>query len=136
MSLPTIQAVGNLVADPELRFTAAGKPVSSFRIACTDRRKNQTTGEWEDGDSLFISCVSWSNAEAITEQLKKGSKVVINGTLRSNSYTAKDGTERTNYEINAHDVALVVREANTYSKQQVTGSDSWTVTPEIDGAPF
>jgi single-strand DNA-binding protein len=135
MSLPHITMSGNLVADPELRFTAAGKPVASFRIACTDRRKNSTTGEWEDGDSVFLSCTAWNNAEAITEQLRKGSKIVVTGTLKQSTYQAKDGTDRTSYEVTCQDIALVIRDQHS-KPIAPAANDPWTATTSTEEAPF
>lgn len=103
--LPQVFLVGNLVADPELRFTPAGIPVAKFRIACNDRRKNEA-GQWEDGDSTFIDCTAWRQmAENAAERLSKGSKVMLQGRLAQRSYETAAGEKRTVYEITVSDLA-------------------------------
>jgi single-strand DNA-binding protein len=126
MPLPTIQLVGNLTADPELRTTSGGKFVTNLRLACNDRKKNEA-GEWVDGDSLFIDVVCWRNAEAINATLVKGSKVVVLGTLRANDYE-KDGVKVKAYRVNADDVSQLVLGKSPAVMPPITNapkSDPW-----------
>jgi len=80
MTETAITITGNLVADPELRFTPAGQPVATFRVASTPRYRDNATGEWKDGDSLFLTCVAWRQmAENIAESLARGARVIVSG---------------------------------------------------------
>ncbi|MBO0802784.1 MAG: single-stranded DNA-binding protein [Nocardiopsaceae bacterium] len=104
---------GNLVADPELRFTSSGQPVASFRVASTPRTRDQATGEWKDGDSLFLSCSVWrQQAENVAESLQRGMRVIVTGRLRQRSYETKDGERRTVYEVDVEDVGPSMRNAS------------------------
>ena len=81
-----ITVVGNLVADPELRYTPSGAPVANFRVASTPRRYDSQTNQWVDGDAMFLTCNVWRQAaENAAESLKKGMRVIVNGRLRQRS---------------------------------------------------
>ncbi|MCW2934078.1 MAG: ssb1 [Actinomycetia bacterium] len=100
-----ITIVGNLVNDPELRFTASGQPVATFRVASTPRIRDNSTGEWKDGDSLFLTCNVWRQmAENCAESLQRGMRVIVSGRLRQRNYETQQGEKRTVYEIEADDV--------------------------------
>jgi single-strand DNA-binding protein len=100
-----ITIVGNLVNDPELRFTNSGQPVAQFRVASTPRIRDNTTGEWKDGDSLFLTCNVWRQmAENVAESLQRGMRVIVNGRLRQRSYETQQGEKRTVYEVEVDDV--------------------------------
>ncbi len=100
-----ITIVGNLVNDPELRFTASGQPVATFRVASTPRFRDNSTGEWKDGDSLFLTCNVWRQmAENVAESLQRGMRVIVNGRLRQRNYETQQGEKRTVYEIEVDDV--------------------------------
>lgn len=100
-----ITIVGNLVADPELRFTTQGAAVASFRVASTPRRYNSQSNQWEDGDALFLQCNVWRQAaENVAESLTKGSRVIVSGRLRQRSYETRDGERRTVFEVEVDDV--------------------------------
>lgn len=100
-----ITIIGNLVADPELRFTSSGTPVASFRVASTPRAYNRDTGQWEDGDALFLTCNVWRQAaENTANTLTKGMRVIVNGRLRQRSYQTRDGENRTVYEVEVDEV--------------------------------
>src|ERR1700735_4246077 len=108
-----ITVVGNLVADPELRFTASGQPVATFRVASTPRVMDRTTNEWKDGDSLFLSCNVWRQAaENVAESLQRGMRVIVQGRLRQRSYETKEGEKRTVYEIEVDEVGPSLRNAS------------------------
>ena len=100
-----ITVVGNLVEDPELRFTPSGAAVAAFRIASTPSRFNKDTSKWEDGDSLFLRCSVWRQAaENVAESLQRGMRVIVQGRLKQREWETKDGEKRTSYEIDVDEV--------------------------------
>jgi single-strand DNA-binding protein len=108
-----ITIAGNLVDDPELRFTPAGQPVARFRIASTPRFLDKNTNEWKDGDSLFLTCNVWRQAaENVAESLTRGMRVIVSGRLRQRSYETKEGEKRTVYEVEVDDVGPSLRNAS------------------------
>ncbi len=108
-----ITIVGNLVGDPELRYTQTGQAVATFRIASTPRFRDNATGEWKDGDSLFLSCNVWRQAaENVAESLQRGSRVIVSGRLRQRSYETREGEKRTVYEVEVDDVGPSLRNAS------------------------
>jgi single-strand DNA-binding protein len=108
-----ITIAGNLVDDPELRFTPAGQPVARFRVASTPRFRDNNTGEWKDGDSLFLTCNVWRQAaENVAESLTRGMRVIVFGRLRQRSYETKEGEKRTVYEVEVDDVGPSLRNAS------------------------
>src|SRR4051794_11111843 len=95
-----ITVVGNLVDDPELRFTPSGAAVANFRIASTPRTFDRQTNEWKDGDALFLSCSVWRQAaENVAESLQRGMRVIVQGRLKSRTYETREGEKRTVFEI-------------------------------------
>ena len=108
-----ITIVGNLVGDPELRYTQTGQAVATFRVASTPRFRDNATGEWKDGDSLFLSCNVWRQAaENVAESLQRGTRVIVSGRLRQRSYETREGEKRTVYEIEVDDVGPSLRNAS------------------------
>jgi single-strand DNA-binding protein len=108
-----ITVIGNLVDDPQLRYTATGQAVASFRIASTPRFLDKNTNEWKDGDSLFMSCSVWRQAaENAAESLQRGMRVIVSGRLKQRSYETKEGEKRTVYEIEVDDVGPSLRNAS------------------------
>ncbi|NUR01299.1 MAG: single-stranded DNA-binding protein [Streptomyces sp.] len=102
----TITVIGNLVDDPELRFTPSGAAVAKFRIASTPRIFDRQTNEWKDGDSLFLTCSVWrQQAENVAESLQRGMRVIVQGRLKQRSYEDREGVNRTVYELDADEVA-------------------------------
>ncbi|WP_183097855.1 single-stranded DNA-binding protein [Nocardioides pelophilus] len=100
-----ITVVGNLVDDPELRFTPSGAAVANFRIASTPRTFDKQSNEWKDGDALFLSCSVWRQAaENVAESLQKGMRVVVQGRLKSRQYETREGEKRTVFEIEVEEV--------------------------------
>jgi single-strand DNA-binding protein len=100
-----ITVVGNLVDDPELRFTPSGAAVANFRIASTPRTFDRQTNEWKDGEALFLSCSVWRQAaENVAESLQKGMRVVIQGRLKQRSYETREGEKRTVVELEVEEV--------------------------------
>lgn len=108
-----ITITGNMVADPELRYTQAGQAVATFRVASTPRTFDKAANEWRDGEALFLQCEAWRQmAENVAESLTKGMRVIVSGRLRQRSYEAKDGSKRSVYEIEADDVGPSLRNAS------------------------
>ena len=108
-----ITVVGNLVADPELRFTPSGQPVATFRVASTPRVMDRQTNEWKDGDSLFLTCNVWRQAaENVAESLQRGMRVLVTGRLKQRNYETKEGEKRTVYEVEVDDVGPSLRNAS------------------------
>jgi single-strand DNA-binding protein len=147
-----ITVVGNLVDDPELRFTPSGAAVANFRIASTPRTFDRQTNEWKDGDALFLSCAVWRQAaENVAESLVKGMRVVVQGRLKSRQYETREGEKRTVFEIDVDEVGPSLK----YATAKVTkttrsgggggysgggqaggqgGADPWA-TPQPQGGP-
>ena len=118
-----ITVVGNLVADPELRFTPSGQPVATFRVASTPRFRDNASGEWKDGDSLFLSCNVWRQAaENVAESLQRGMRVIVTGRLRQRNYETKEGEKRTVYEVEVDDVGPSLRNASAKVNKASRGS--------------
>jgi len=109
----TITIIGNLVGDPELRYTPTGQAVATFRVASTPRFMDRQTNEWKDGDSLFLSCNVWRQAaENVAESLQRGMRVIVSGRLRQRSYETKEGEKRTVYEVEVDEVGPSLRNAS------------------------
>ena len=135
-----ITLVGNLTADPELRFTPSGAPVANFTVASTPRTFDRATSEWKDGDAMFINCSVWRQAaENAAETLTKGMRVIVQGRLKSRSYETREGERRTVFEIEVDEVGPSLRYATAkvnrtsggggggYSQQGGSGGgDNWS----------
>jgi single-strand DNA-binding protein len=122
----TITIIGNLVGDPELRYTPTGQAVATFRVASTPRYMDRTTNEWKDGDSLFLSCNVWRQAaENVAESLTRGMRVIVSGRLRQRSYETKEGEKRTVYEIEVDEVGPSLRNASAkVTRSSRSGGDA------------
>src|SRR5271165_3822115 len=108
-----ITIIGNLVNDPELRYTPTGQAVANFRVASTPRFMDKATNEWKDGDSLFLSCNVWRQAaENVAESLQRGMRVIVTGRLKQRNYETKEGEKRTVYEVEVDDVGPSLRNAS------------------------
>jgi single-strand DNA-binding protein len=100
-----ITVVGNLTADPELRFTPSGAAVAKFGLASTPRTLDKATNEWKDGDTLFLNCSVWRQmAENVAESLTRGARVIASGRLRQRSYETKEGEKRTVFELEVDEI--------------------------------
>lgn len=107
-----ITVVGNLTADPELRFTNSGVPVVSFNVASTPRTFDKQTNEWRDGEPMFLRCTAWRDmAENVAESLTKGARAIVQGNLGPNNYTDKDGNARTTLQLQVVEVGPALRYA-------------------------
>jgi single-strand DNA-binding protein len=108
----TITVVGNLTDDPELRFTPSGAAVAKFRIASTPRTLDKQSGEWKDGEPLFLACNIWRDAaEHVAESLQRGARVIVQGRLRQRSYETREGEKRTVYELEVDEIGPSLRYA-------------------------
>lgn len=157
----SITLVGNLVDDPELRFTSSGVAVANFRVASTPRIYDKQAGEWRDGDSLFMSCSVWRQyAENVAESLTKGTRVIITGRLKQRSFETQAGEKRTVVEIEVDEVGPALRNATAkvarVSREggfsgggapsaaaaadpwaaPAAGGDAWGAAPGGDQPPF
>ena len=155
--------IGNLVSDPELRFTPRGAAVAKFTVASTPRYLDKTTNEWKDGDSLFLQCQIWRQAaENVAESLTKGMRVIVSGRLKQRSYETKEGEKRTVFEVEVDEVGPSLRNATakvTKVARQTGGGytapaaaattastddpwsaapvgGGWSTTPSDDAPPF
>lgn len=116
-----ITVVGNLTADPELRFTPSGAPVANFTVASTPRTFDRQSGEWKDGDAMFLNCAVWRQAaENVAESLTKGMRVIVQGRLRSRSYETREGEKRTVFEVEVEEIGPALK----YATAKVTRSSS------------
>ena len=119
----TLTVVGNLTADPELRYTQNGLPVANFTIASTPKVFDKQSNEWKDGDALFLRASVWRDfAEHVAGSLTKGSRVVATGRLKQRSYQDKDGATKTSYELDIDEIGPSLR----YATAQVTRTGSGT----------
>ena len=136
MNETQLTIAGNLVDDPELRFTPSGQPVAKFRIASTPRFYDKQAAEWKDGDTLFLTVNVWRQAaENVAESMTRGTRAIVQGRLRQRSYETKEGEKRTVYELEADEVgvslrsasAKVTRAARTGAAKPATGggADPW-----------
>ena len=141
-----ITVVGNLTADPELRFTPSGAAVANFTVASTPRIFDRSTSEWKDGEALFLRCNAWRQlAENVGESLAKGMRVVVQGRLQQRSYETKEGEKRTVIELAVDEIGPSLRYAtakvNKASRGGSSGSDPWGAAPgaaptQPDEPPF
>ncbi len=108
----TITVVGNLTADPELRFTPSGAAVANFTVASTPRIYDRQSGEWKDGEALFLRCNIWREAaENVAESLTRGSRVIVTGRLKQRSFETKEGEKRTVMEVEVEEIGPSLRYA-------------------------
>lgn len=134
MTDTSITIVGNLTADPELRFTQGGASVANFTIASTPRTFDRASGEWKDGDPLFLRATAWKGiAENVADSLTKGQRVIATGKLKQRSFETREGEKRTSIELEVEEIGPSLR--FTQGKSQRTAApanDPWG----NDGAPF
>ena len=127
----TITLIGNLVDDPELRFTPSGAAVAKFRVASTPRYLDKATNEWKDGESLFLQCQIWRQAaENVAESLTKGMRVILSGRLKQRSYETKEGEKRTVFEVEVDEVGPSLRNATAkVTRTQRAGGSGGAAAP-------
>lgn len=108
----TITVVGNLTADPELRFTPSGAAVANFTVASTPRIYDRQSGEWKDGEALFLRCNIWREAaENVAESLTRGARVIVTGRLKQRSFETREGEKRTVVEVEVDEIGPSLRYA-------------------------
>lgn len=118
-----ITVVGNLTADPELRFTPSGTAVASFTVASTPRTFDRQTNEWKDGDALFLRCSVWRQAgENVAESLQRGARVIVQGRLVQRSYETREGEKRTVFEMQVDEIGPSLRYATAKVNKTNRGS--------------
>jgi single-strand DNA-binding protein len=129
-----ITVVGNLVDDPELRFTPSGAAVANFRIASTPRSFDKQANEWVDGQAMFLSCAVWRQAaENVAESLQKGMRVLVQGRLKARTYETKEGESRTVLEVDVDEVGPSLRYASakvTRNPRNDLGAGQQTQQPQ------
>ncbi|MFD5874041.1 single-stranded DNA-binding protein [Streptomyces sp. NPDC060322] len=132
-----ITVVGNLVDDPELRYTPAGAAVAKFRVASTPRVFDRQTNEWKDGEGLFLTCSVWRQAaENVAETLTRGMHVIVQGQLKQRSYEDRDQVKRTVYELDVYEVGVSLARASAKVTKNPAGSGQATVAQRATvGAP-
>ncbi|WP_181777291.1 single-stranded DNA-binding protein [Amycolatopsis pittospori] len=107
-----ITVIGNLTSDPELRFTPSGAAVANFTVASTPRTLDRQSGEWKDGEALFLRCNIWRQAaENVAESLTRGARVVVQGRLKQRSFETKEGEKRTVVELEVDEIGPSLRYA-------------------------
>ena len=147
-----ITIIGNLTNDPELRFTPSGAAVANFTVASTPRTFDRQSGEWKDGETLFMRCSVWREAaENVAESLTRGTRVIVSGRLRSRTYDTKEGEKRTVVELEVDEVGPSLRYATTkvsktsrggggggggYGAPQGRSEDPWATGPSGGGNAY
>ena len=107
-----ITVIGNLTADPELRFTQSGAAVANFTVASTPRTLDRASGEWKDGEALFLRCNIWRQAaENVAESLTRGARVIVSGRLKQRSFETREGEKRTVVELEVDEIGPSLRYA-------------------------
>ena len=121
----TMLVVGNLTTDPELRFTPTGAAVANFTVASTSRVFDKDSGQWRDGDTLFLRCTVWQQmAQNVADSLSKGVRVIVTGKLRQQSYETREGEKRTSVELLVDEIAVSLRYATaTVTKTTRSGTE-------------
>ena len=145
MNETQITIIGNLVDNPEMRFTPSGVAVASFRVASTPRYRDSKSGDWKDGDTLFLTCQAWRLvAENVAESLEKGMRAIVVGRLRQRSYETKEGEKRTVYELQVDEAgpalsratAKVTKVSRSNGNGQATGGGEASGDWPGDEPPF
>ncbi|MFC4083470.1 single-stranded DNA-binding protein [Amycolatopsis samaneae] len=118
-----ITVIGNLTSDPELRFTPSGAAVANFTVASTPRTLDRQSGEWKDGEALFLRCNIWRQAaENVAESLTRGARVVVQGRLKQRSFETKEGEKRTVVELEVDEIGPSLRYATAKVNKVSRGS--------------
>jgi single-strand DNA-binding protein len=125
-----VTVVGNLTADPDLRYTSSGTAVANFTVAATPRVFDRASGEWKDGDALFLRCsIWWQPAENVAASLTKGARVVVEGVLRQRSFETKEGEKRTVVELDVDEIGASLRFASVKIQRNNTDGDAGGAAP-------
>ncbi len=130
----TLTVVGNLTADPELRFTPSGAAVANFTVASTPRIYDRQSGEWKDGDALFLRCSIWREAaENVAESLTRGARVIVTGRLRQRTFETREGEKRTVYEVEVDEIGPSLRYATAKINKISRGGGGGAAAPAAAG---
>lgn len=131
-----ITLIGNLTADPELRYTQTGRAVANFTVASTPRYRDNSTGEWKDGEATFMRCNIWqSAAENVAESLTRGARVIVSGRLKQRSYESREGDKRTVTELAVDEIGPSLRYATATVKKVKRGGNTATSDPWTSAEP-
>src|SRR5918999_174649 len=133
----TVTVVGNLTADPELRYTAGGVAMAKFTVASTPRVFDRTTGQYRDGDPLFLACTAWRElAEHTAESLAKGTRIVVVGRLRLSRWETDEGEKRSAYGLDVDEVGPSLRfaQASVKKMSRAKAGDGFTPADVPDDA--
>lgn len=131
-----VTVVGNLTADPELRFTPSGAAVANFTVASTPRTFDKTSGEWKDGEALFLRCNIWRQAaENVAETLIRGARVIVTGRLKQRSFETREGEKRTVVELDADEIGPSLKYA-TATVNKASRSDSQATSASASDDPW
>ena len=131
----TVTVIGNLTADPELRFTPSGAAVARFTVASTPRTFDRDSGEWKDGEALFLPCNIWRQAaENVAESLTRGARVIVNGRLKQRSFETREGEKRTIIELDVDEIGPSLRYA-TAKVNKVSRGTGGFAAPSTQPAP-
>ncbi len=134
MALPTLTGTARLVDDPALSFTPSGKAVAKVRLAFSDRRKNEQTGQWEDGDKCFVDASVWDQeAEHVAESLTRGMEVLVTGKLRQRQYETREGEKRTVFELAFATIAPTLKFATAKVQKMQRASGGGQQAPAQGG---
>lgn len=142
-----VTIVGNITSDPELRYTQNGVPVAGFTVAATPRVFDRASGQWRDGEALFLRCTAWRDlGEHAAGSLVKGARVIVSGRLRQRSYQDRDGNPRTSIELEVDEIgpslryatAVVTRVQSSGQRPAVSDADGveWDTAAPGDDTPF
>jgi single-strand DNA-binding protein len=132
----TVTVIGNLTADPELRFTPSGAAVASFTVASTPRTFDKQSGEWKDGEALFLRCNIWRQAaENVAESLTRGARVIVNGRLKQRSFETREGEKRTVVELDVDEIGPSLRYATAKINKVSRGGGSGGFGGGNSGSP-
>ena len=146
-----ITLIGNLTGDPELRFTPSGAAVANFTVASTPRTFDRQSSEWKDGDTMFLNCSVWRQAaENVAESLTKGTRVIVQGRLKSRSYDDREGNKRTVFEVDVEEIGPSLARATAVVTRATGGgkpaprqpagrppaADPWAGIQQTEDAPF
>lgn len=122
-----VHVIGNLTADPELRFTQSGAAVANFTVASTPRTFDKASGEWKDGEALFMRCNVWRQmAENVAESLTRGARVIVSGRLKQRSFETRDGEKRSVVELEVDAVGPDLRYATAKINRPDRSGESYT----------
>ncbi len=131
-----ITVVGNLTADPELKFTQSGAAVANFTVASTPRSFDKQSGDWKDGEALFLRCSVWRQpAENVAETLTRGARVIVQGRLRQRSFETREGEKRTVVELEVDEIGPSLRYATATVNRATRSSDAGGYSSARPAAP-